>query len=82
MTRGFARMTAERQREISSMGGAAVAPANRSFSQDRTLASSAGIKGGRSVKGENRSFSTNRELASAAGKLGGLARAKLNKARE
>lgn len=44
--RGFAALTPERRREIARMGGAAVDPARRSFSQDRTLAQSAGAKGG------------------------------------
>lgn len=44
--RGFASMTPERRREISSLGGSSVKPENRAFSRDRTLASKAGRKGG------------------------------------
>lgn len=48
--RGFASMSPERRREIAAMGGAAVAPENRSFSKDRTLASEGGRKGGSASK--------------------------------
>lgn len=44
--RGFASMSPERQREIARKGGASVKPENRSFSQNRDLASAAGRKGG------------------------------------
>lgn len=44
--RGFAGMDPERQREIARKGGASLAPEQRSFSQDRGLATSAGRKGG------------------------------------
>lgn len=69
--RGFASMSPERQREIASMGGKAIAPEKRSYSQNRALAATAGRVGGRSVKAENRSFSRDRDLASVAGKKGG-----------
>lgn len=45
--RGFAAIAPEKQREIARMGGRAVAPARRSFSQDRALAARAGAAGGR-----------------------------------
>jgi general stress protein YciG len=48
--RGFASMDPDRQREIARKGGASVAAAQRSFSQDRALAVSAGRKGGRQTK--------------------------------
>lgn len=44
--RGFALMDPERQRAISKMGGASVAPENRAFSRNRDLAVEAGRKGG------------------------------------
>lgn len=44
--RGFACMDPELRREIARKGGASVKPENRSFSQDRGLAMSAGRKGG------------------------------------
>lgn len=71
--RGFASMDPVRQREIASMGGRAVDAAQRSFSQDRQLASTAGRKGGGSVAPGKRAFSQNRELAREAGRLGGRA---------
>lgn len=43
---GFAALSPERRREISSLGGRSVLPENRGFSRDRYLASSAGRKGG------------------------------------
>jgi len=46
--RGFASMDPERQREIARKGGASVPREKRSFSQDRSLAASAGRKGGES----------------------------------
>ena len=49
--RGFASMDPERQREIARKGGASVPSEKRSFSQDRTLAASAGRKGGESSHG-------------------------------
>ena len=39
-------MTPERRREVSSMGGKALRPTQRSFSQNRELAREAGRKGG------------------------------------
>ena len=44
--RGFASMSAEKQREIASKGGKSVPSGKRSFSQNRDLASAAGRKGG------------------------------------
>lgn len=49
--RGFASMDPERQREIARKGGASVPSEKRSFSQDRSLAASAGRKGGESSHG-------------------------------
>jgi len=48
--RGFASMTPERRKEIASMGGKAVNPANRAFTKSRDLARSAGKQGGKSPK--------------------------------
>lgn len=69
--RGFASLSAERQRAIASMGGKAVPAGKRSFSQDRGLAAKAGRKGGLSVPGAKRSFAQNRSLAAEAGRKGG-----------
>jgi len=44
--RGFASMSPERRREISSMGGKSIPAESRSFSRQRDLASKAGQKGG------------------------------------
>lgn len=44
--RGFAAMSAEKRKAISSKGGKGVRPENRSFSKDRDLAKAAGSKGG------------------------------------
>lgn len=44
--RGFASMSVEKRRAIASMGGKNVPGDKRSFSQDRTLAATAGRKGG------------------------------------
>ena len=49
--RGFASMDPERQREIARKGGASVPGGKRSFSQDRSLAASAGRKGGEASRG-------------------------------
>ena len=72
--RGFASMDQAKQREIASKGGQSVPAEKRSFSQDPTLAATAGKKGGESVPPQVRSFSQNRELAAEAGRKGGLAR--------
>jgi general stress protein YciG len=45
--RGFGGMSPERRKAISSLGGKAVKPENRSFSQSRELAQTAGSKGGK-----------------------------------
>jgi len=47
--RGFATLTPERRRELASMGGKAVAPEKRYYS-NKANASSAGFKGGTSPK--------------------------------
>lgn len=52
--RGFKMMDPERRREIARRGGAAVAPANRAFSQNRDLAAAAGKKGGSASRGGGR----------------------------
>lgn len=52
--RGFASMSPEKRREIARRGGAAVAPANRSFSKNPDLAASAGRAGGLVSKGGGR----------------------------
>ena len=52
--RGFAAMDPERRREIARKGGAAVAPANRSFAKDKDLAARAGQKGGEASRGGGR----------------------------
>lgn len=72
--RGFAAMDPERQREIARMGGRAVDPAKRSFSQNNDLARRAGRKGGLAVDPAKRNFSVNREMSIAAGRKGGLAK--------
>jgi general stress protein YciG len=48
--RGFASMTPERRKEISSMGGKSVNPANRAFAKNKELAKAAGRQGGRKPK--------------------------------
>lgn len=50
---GFAALPAQERRRMASLGGAAVPPEKRSFSQDRALASDAGKRGGlaRAAKG-------------------------------
>jgi general stress protein YciG len=47
--RGFAAMDPEKRRQIARMGGKAVAPEKRYYS-DRANASAAGVKGGSSPK--------------------------------
>ena len=71
--RGFATLSLERRREIASMGGKSVDPANRMFSRDKELAKAAGRKGGSSVPDEKRTFSRDHDIAAAAGRVGGLA---------
>jgi len=44
--RGFARLSADRRREISRQGGLSVPGEKRAFSRDRDLAIAAGRKGG------------------------------------
>jgi hypothetical protein len=74
--RGFASMTPEKRREISSKGGKAGKPENRAFSVNRELAAEAGRKSGKASRPSKRSFSMDPRLASRAGKLGALKRAK------
>ena len=45
--RGFASMSAEKQREIASKGGKSVPAGKRSFFQNRDLAAEAGRRGGK-----------------------------------
>jgi uncharacterized protein len=52
--RGFASMSAERQREIASMGGKSVPAQNRAFSKQRDLAYEAGRKGGFTRRGSRK----------------------------
>jgi uncharacterized protein len=52
--RGFAAMTPERRREISSLGGKALPAHLRSFAQNRDLASKAGALGGHASRGGGR----------------------------
>ena len=47
--RGFAALTPERRKEISSMGGKAV-PAEKRYYADKAKASASGIKGGSSLR--------------------------------
>jgi hypothetical protein len=54
LRKGFAVIDPERQREIARMGGAAIPPGKRSFSQDRELAAAAGRKGGAASHGGGR----------------------------
>lgn len=54
LRRGFACMTPEKRREISTKGGASVPSHKRSFSKDKDLAASAGKKGGENSKGGGR----------------------------
>lgn len=48
--RGFANMSPERLKEVSSKGGSSVKPENRAFSRDGELAARAGQMGGRQSK--------------------------------
>ena len=48
--KGFALLTPEQRREMSSMGGKAVPDEKRSFSINRKLAAEAGRKGGRAQR--------------------------------
>jgi general stress protein YciG len=52
--RGFAAMSVEARTAIARKGGAAVPADRRSYSQDRTLAASAGKKGGEASRGDGR----------------------------
>lgn len=70
---GFACLTPERRREIAAMGGKAVKPENRSFSQSNDLARQAGRLGGMNVPPEKRSYSVDRDLAARSGQAGGNA---------
>jgi general stress protein YciG len=69
--RGFAGMTPEKRKEIATKGGKSVPAEKRAFSQNRALASRAGVKGGKANRPEKRSFATDPDLASRAGKIGG-----------
>lgn len=50
--RGFACMSPERRKEIAKLGGAAVPPDKRSFSQNNGLAARAGSVGGAAKRRE------------------------------
>lgn len=79
--RGFASMSPEKRRQIASLGGKSVAPENRSFSRDRTLAARAGSIGGQAVDSDKRAYSKDRDLAAESGRIGGkTAQAKRAKA--
>jgi general stress protein YciG len=56
--RGFAKMTEKERREIARKGGERVPDEQRSFSQDRELASQAGRKGGELASWNNRARRT------------------------
>ena len=71
--RGFAAMSAERQRQIASLGGRSVPAKKRSFRAKPDLACSAGRKGGLALRPEKRSFSLDPALARKAGAMGGQA---------
>ena len=69
--RGFAGMTPEKRKEIATKGGKSVPAEKRAFSQNRALASRAGVKGGKAARPNKRSFTMDTDLASRAGKIGG-----------
>ena len=50
--RGFASLSPERRAEIARKGGGSVPAEKRSFSQNRTLARTAGAKGGSAKKAQ------------------------------
>jgi uncharacterized protein len=77
--RGFASLSPERRREMASLGGKSVDPANRTFSRDKELAKAAGTKGGLSLSDEKRTFSRDHDIAAAAGRIGGLASPKVKR---
>jgi general stress protein YciG len=64
---GFASMSSEKLREISSMGGKSVPAEKRSFAQDPDHAALCGQKGGKKADPAKRTFAVNPELASKAG---------------
>lgn len=63
--RGFAAMDPERQRAIARKGGESLAPGQRSFSQDRALAVTAGRKGGQNIKRIGGAHGSNRQQSNA-----------------
>ena len=72
--RGLAALSPERRRAIAAMGGKAVPPEKRAFSQDHQFAAKAGRKGGKLAKAENRFFSRFPEKAVEAGQTSAEAR--------
>ncbi len=66
--RGFASMDEEEQREIAGKGGESVSDEDRSFSQNRELASEAGRKGGQQSGGNT---SGNEQQRAEEGREGG-----------
>jgi len=64
--RGFAAMSAERRKQVATLGGLSVPKEKRTFS-NKAIAIKAGKIGGKNVPDEKRSFSVDRELASRAG---------------
>ena len=74
MSRGFARYSPEKRKELAAKGGANVPAEKRSYSTNRELAAESGRKGGKNIPAEKRSFSRNSDLAKEAGRKGGLNR--------
>jgi general stress protein YciG len=72
--RGLAALSPERRKAIAAMGGRAVPPEKRAFSQDHQFAAKAGRKGGKLAKPENRFFSRFPEKAVEAGQTSAEAR--------
>ena len=72
--RGFAAMSAERQREIAQMGGRAVQAEDRTFAKNSELARLAGSLGGKNVPYEKRLFVVNPKAAVKAARKGATMR--------
>ncbi len=72
--RGFAAMTAAKQRAIASKGGQSVPAEKRSFTRRPELARAAGRKGGARVPAAKRTFAQDPGLAAEAGRKGGETR--------
>jgi uncharacterized protein len=76
--RGFAAMSPEKRRAISSKGGKSAPDEKRTFSTNAAIAKLAGQKGGSAVPAEKRYFTLDRAFASRVGRIGGAAAAKKN----